>query len=120
MTGDELLLMRRAAGLTQGELAKAIGYSRQAVVKWERGIHDIPSKIQPAIIAACATPKEPKPDKGASKLARATFEAYAQMRNRDHFTHACIMDVWAKAKFVPNAEAVALIVEAFPELRASQ
>jgi len=37
-TPEERRAIRRAAGLSQGELAQAIGVTRQAVSNWESGI----------------------------------------------------------------------------------
>lgn len=119
MTGDELLLMRRKANVSQLELGQAIGYSRQAIAKWERGTHAIPSKVIPAIMAACTKPAG-KTSNADDTMARATFEAYAQMRNRDHFSHQSVMAHWAKHNFIPNPQAVALILEAFPDARTAQ
>jgi transcriptional regulator with XRE-family HTH domain len=43
--GERLKLVRTRLGLTQAELAKALGVSRFAVIKWEKGERDVPSSI---------------------------------------------------------------------------
>jgi predicted transcriptional regulator len=37
-TGTELLCQRKALGLSQSELAQAIGVSASAIASWERGV----------------------------------------------------------------------------------
>lgn len=36
---------RRVLGLTQERLGKDIGYTRQSVERWERGVYPIPSLV---------------------------------------------------------------------------
>lgn len=43
--GSRIRCMRKAAGLTQAELAKRIGVSRQSVNKWESGTGTFMSTI---------------------------------------------------------------------------
>jgi DNA-binding XRE family transcriptional regulator len=117
MTGNELLLMRRDANITQGELSERIGYSRQAIVKWERGIHEIPEKIVPALIAAC-TKHIPKPA-GLTAQDKAAIEAYVKMRKQpgETGTHAAITKLWRDHGFTPSLAAQAAIIDLFPELK---
>ncbi len=115
MTKDELLLQRRRKGLTQAELATALGYSRQAIIKWERGVHAIPDEIAARIIEACQD-STPKPVKTSTKLIRATVEAYRSMRSQPAAnTHADAMLTWNHFGFVPCPEAVAQIIAEYPD-----
>ena len=56
--GENILLMRKALGLTQEELAKRMGYkSKSTINKIELGINDIPqSKIAQFAEVLCTTP----------------------------------------------------------------
>jgi len=38
MTGEELVQRRKAAGLTQAQLAHVIGVSHRTITRWERGV----------------------------------------------------------------------------------
>ena len=115
MTADELLLMRRAANITQGELANRIGYSRQAVVKWERGVHAVPAKMIAPLVEAC-TVHIPKAETKMTAVDRETVAAYTQMRS-EQFSHAYIVKLWHDSNFVPSQAAQAAILEAYPELK---
>jgi len=42
MSSKELRRLRKAAGLTQEELAKRAGYSTQTIHRYETGVHEIP------------------------------------------------------------------------------
>jgi transcriptional regulator with XRE-family HTH domain len=48
LTGDLIRYLRQHRGLTQGELAKRIGVTRQTVNKWERGV-TTPADPEPVI-----------------------------------------------------------------------
>jgi transcriptional regulator with XRE-family HTH domain len=115
MNANELLLMRRAAHITQGELAGRIGYSRQAVVKWERGVHAIPAKMIAPLMEAC-TVHIPKLETKMTAFDRETVATYAKMRS-EHFSHAYIVKLWHDSNFVPSQAAQAAIIEAYPELK---
>ena len=111
----ELLDMRRKAKMSQADLGKAIGYSRQAVIKWERGNVPIPQNIVPKLIAACvAKPAAPAPKDKA--LINATVDAYVEMRK--DFPHAAIIKRWIDAGFTPHEEAQKQILELFPDILA--
>lgn len=45
MTGRELKAARKKLGLTQGELAKAVGVQRVTVARWEAGLRKIPPML---------------------------------------------------------------------------
>jgi len=45
MTPDELKAARLAMGLSQAKLAKELGVDRQAVYRWEKGLHPISQTI---------------------------------------------------------------------------
>jgi DNA-binding XRE family transcriptional regulator len=115
MTGDELLLLRRGANMTQGDLAKSIGYSRQAIVKWERGVHDIPSKMVQSITEAC-TNHIPKPAPVNTKLVKVALEQYTKLRHPPlKWSHAEIMADWAQNDYVPGEPEMAAIRANFPD-----
>jgi len=40
LTPEEIRRLRRAADLTQEELADRVGVARQTVIAWEQGVHE--------------------------------------------------------------------------------
>ena len=116
MTKEELLLQRRHKGLTQIELATAIGYSRQAVIKWERGVHAIPDDVAAKIILACQDSVPSRADaKAAEKAARFEAQCYREMR-QDGQSHAMIVGMWQQRGFTPCPEARELIAAEYPDI----
>ncbi len=129
MTKDELLLQRRRKGLTQVELATAIGYSRQAVIKWERGFHSIPDEVAVRIIDAC---QENVPSRAEAKETakqqrdRLAFEAGTIKRSVDCYrrmrawpqgsNHLKAMAYLAREGTTIDPRAYAAIVKEFPDI----
>lgn len=123
MTKDELLLQRRRKGLTQAELATAIGYSRQAVIKWERGIHAIPDGVASQIIEACQdiVPSRLEANNAAAVTKR-TVDAYRKMRANpgEGGTHAAIVRFWFEHGFTPSEEVQIAILAEWPDILPKQ
>lgn len=46
MTGRDMKLRRKAAGMTQDELAEAMGVTRSRVAHWERGARTVPDDLE--------------------------------------------------------------------------
>jgi len=51
MTGTEFRKLRRALGLTQAELAKALEVTSNTVARWEQGVHAVSPLARFALIA---------------------------------------------------------------------
>lgn len=51
MDGPELFRIRSQLGLTQKQLAEKLGYDRNAIWRWERGIHPIRRTVALAVRA---------------------------------------------------------------------
>lgn len=51
MTGLELKILRKKKGLTQQELANAIGTYKSIISDWERGKHEISNAYKSVLIA---------------------------------------------------------------------
>lgn len=118
MESIELLKLRRDAAITQPELAKAIGYSRQSITKWERGVHPIPLLAAEAIIKAC-TAHIPKPmDKDMRERVAETMDSYRKMRRNPGptGTHAGILAFWASRGYELCDEEKAAIAAAYPDI----
>lgn len=49
MTGDELRIKREELGMTQGQLAIALGVASNTVARWERGERSIPPYLPLAL-----------------------------------------------------------------------
>lgn len=45
MTGEEMRFLRTEMGKTQEELAETMGYDRQQIARWEKGLVEIPRSI---------------------------------------------------------------------------
>ncbi|RKX28431.1 MAG: hypothetical protein DRP71_17400 [Verrucomicrobia bacterium] len=45
-TGDRLLALRRARGVTQAELATELGLTQQGISEWERGLRQPPGRFE--------------------------------------------------------------------------
>lgn len=56
MTRDELRAWRKAAGMTQAELAHALGVGREAVNRWEVGTRSIPPLLPHALAGIANQP----------------------------------------------------------------
>jgi transcriptional regulator with XRE-family HTH domain len=63
LTPDTLLLRRRAANITQGQLATRLGVHRRTIVNWERGRFAIPADLDERLLAALAVPVAPTEQK---------------------------------------------------------
>lgn len=51
MLGDELAMLRAAAGLSQADLARQAGYSQRQVSRWERGDQRICLEAERALLS---------------------------------------------------------------------
>jgi transcriptional regulator with XRE-family HTH domain len=51
MNGDELRQRREGLGMTQEQLAKALGVNTMTVSRWERGVRSIPPHLTLALEA---------------------------------------------------------------------
>jgi transcriptional regulator with XRE-family HTH domain len=60
------IALRKQYGLSQADIAEIIECSRQAVIKWEKGLHPIPDHVEPKLLAADLT--APATKKNASKV----------------------------------------------------
>jgi DNA-binding XRE family transcriptional regulator len=49
MTSEDLRIRRDSLGVTQGELAEALGVTRQSVYMWEAGKTNIPALLDLAL-----------------------------------------------------------------------
>lgn len=116
VTKDEMLLLRRGAKLTQAQLGAKIGYSRQAIIDWERGHHPIAPDIAVTIAAATASnPAGVDDDRAQSRQDKQTLKSYSAMR-ADTLTHAEIIQFWISQSFTPSPEAQLAIAAAFPDI----
>lgn len=119
MTNNELLITRRAVPMSQADLAKALGCSRQTVINWERGVHAIPAKMVSAIAQAC-TSHLPKPSAKLTLQDKTAIEVYTKMRRNpgELGTHVGILKFWASEGFTPSPAAQTAILAAFPDILA--
>ena len=51
MTPDDLRARRLALGMSQSQLARALGIHVRTISKWERGVHTIPPHVALALDA---------------------------------------------------------------------
>src|ERR1700722_12292651 len=58
------IALRKQFGLTQAEIAEILDCSRQAVIKWEKGLHPIPADVEPRLLAANLAAPAAKKDAG--------------------------------------------------------
>ena len=83
MTGADLREWRRAAGLTQEELAARVGVSRMTVVAWERGANEPQRGNRAALhrlVEEVPIRPPPKPVIAADPIGEALLEVRAAMR----------------------------------------
>lgn len=57
LIGADLRRMREAVGMTQTELAEALGYSRAMVCRWESGAYRVPRTHLPRLLAVLTEAK---------------------------------------------------------------
>lgn len=83
MTKEELMLWRRARGFSQAQLAKLLGVRREAVSRWENGIHAIP---QDALVKMEAVTPEGQKFLAQAKPAERPFARWRPypLGNRDY------------------------------------
>lgn len=60
MTPEILRFLRKRLGYSQGELGKQLGYTSQAVAKWEKGTSSIPVAISKLLVILCLGKVAPK------------------------------------------------------------
>jgi transcriptional regulator with XRE-family HTH domain len=66
MNGDELRQRREALGMTQEQLAQALGVNTMTVSRWERGVRSVPPHLSLALEAIEIKQKK-KSDKKAKQ-----------------------------------------------------
>ena len=121
MTPDDIKAARKRMAMSQGELASALGYTRQTIIHWEKGrfappenLLDRLTAINPAILPA-------KPDTG---FADALFAAYCKARAQG-ISHAGFIDCQrdypkAIAELASNRDLQTRMVAAYPDILTRQ
>jgi len=66
MTPDDLRRIRRALGLTQGELADELGVHQVTVARWEVGMRRIPEPVARLVVRILANSRRRKRRKGGN------------------------------------------------------
>ncbi len=66
--GERLRLVRRARGLSQDDLARAVGVSRSAVAQWETGRAGCSTHVDAISSALQVLPRELLPQRGSEKI----------------------------------------------------
>ena len=66
--GERLQLVRRARGLSQGDLARAVGVSRSAVAQWETGRMGCGTRLDAIASALNVLPRELLPRLASDKV----------------------------------------------------
>jgi transcriptional regulator with XRE-family HTH domain len=66
MNGDELRQRREGLGMTQEQLARALGVNTMTISRWERGVRSIPPHLSLAL-EAIETKQKKKNDKKAKQ-----------------------------------------------------
>lgn len=94
MTPGELRDIRKAAGLTQGELAQRLSVTRKTVVNWETARFAIPDDITRRMLASGLAPAPVKVERKL-KLTRA-YADYVMLRNQLKMSHIEAMADFAK------------------------
>lgn len=61
LAGGELRAARKALGLTQAQLAEALGYNVGTVSRWENNHEALPAWMKPAIVGLAKTQLQPEP-----------------------------------------------------------
>ncbi len=120
LSGDDVKALRKKAGMTQDEFAKALGYAtRLTVLSWEKERFAPPNDlvervaaISPGVIIDAAKVK------ASAKVADETFFYYDKWR-RQGSSHASFMERVkdpAKTELATNRELQARLVEAWPDI----
>ncbi len=112
MDPDDFRKLRKAAGLTQGQMAERIGVSRLTINNWEGAKFRIPDDILDTLAEKGLGVPAVKPKDSA--FARLTAKTYGEMRG--HMTHSDILAFWQRKGFTPSPEACQLIASAFPDI----
>lgn len=102
MDGMSFALLRKSLGLTQADMGEAIGYSRQAIIKWEKGLAKLPIDIEQKLRAAnlaLAQPRgKPVTEKTHRELYRGSFRTLAHPKwwcgVASPFQQLCSEDEW--------------------------
>lgn len=114
MSPEEFHKIRKAAGLTQSQMAARLGVTRLTICNWEGAKFRIPDDVLDRLAEKGIGVESPKPNKANSKLVADTIKYYREMRA--DFTHEQILRCWFKAGFTPAPEAQAAIVAEFPDI----
>lgn len=83
MTKEELLILRRGRGLTQEDLAGSLGVRREAVSRWEKGVHSVPDDIAEKIAALMPEAAERKASSLPAEIVTRRWRPYP-WANRDY------------------------------------
>lgn len=113
MSPEEFHKIRKAAGLTQSQMAARLGVTRLTICNWEGAKFRIPDDVLDRLAEKGLGAAGPVP-KAASKLTRDTVDAYRDMRK--DFSHASISAMWTEHGFTPDPDAQAAIAAAFPDI----
>jgi transcriptional regulator with XRE-family HTH domain len=101
------IALRKQYGLTQADVAEAIGYSRQAVIKWEKGLHPIPDDVEQKLLDANLA--APATKKNAGKIVNAgTHPAcyHADPMRKGSFARTLLHPKWWAGTATPFARLV--------------
>lgn len=85
MTGADIKAVRLKMGLTQAEFGRLIGYSRFAVMNWERGRFTLPPGIMDKITKADPSILPAKP--GTTARAQQIADTYSSLRRAGRTHH---------------------------------
>lgn len=119
MSPDEFRKIRKAAGLTQGEMAKRLGVSRLTICNWEGAKFRIPDDVLDRLAATGAlVPALAPANKSSARVVKDALEAYRHMRGQPapNNTHKYILWFWQSQGFTPSPEAQAAILAEFPDI----
>lgn len=118
MAPEEFHKIRKAAGLTQSQMAARLGVTRLTICNWEGTKFRIPDDVLDRLAEKGLEAKTPKPNKSNVALIRATVDAYRGMRRQPMPVgcHAYIVTMWHERGFTPCREAMAAIAAEFPDI----
>ncbi len=102
-----LIALRKQYGLTQADIAEIIGCSRQAVIKWEKGLHPIPDTVEPKLLAANLG--APATKKNAGKVVNAgTHPACYHAQGKNTFARTLLHPKWWAGVGTPFSKLVSI------------
>src|ERR1700744_4203233 len=111
MTPDEFRKLRKAARLTQAEMAARLGKSRKTIVNWENGVFATPADALDELVEKGVASA---PELARNKLDDAFYEVYVHCRRNNRWTHAQTLRNWKNGPFSPWLQQK--IIETFPDV----